>query len=67
MIQSFKDFWRKYPQRRTRLLFCIFPVIVIYITHIIGGLFTWFSDALDEGTRKMSMKGGQHVNVRFTV
>ena len=56
MIQSFKDFWRKYPQRRTRLFFCIFPVLIIYVTHIIGGIFTWFSDALDEGTRKWLWK-----------
>ena len=56
MIQSFKDFWRKYPQKRARLIFCIFPVIIICIAHIIGGFFTWFSDALDEGTRKWLWK-----------
>lgn len=56
MIQSFKDFWRKYPQKRAKLIFCIFPVIVICITHIVGWLFIWFSDTLDEGTRKWLWK-----------
>ena len=56
MIQSFKDFWRKYPQNRAKLIFCLFPVSVIYITHIVGRLFLWFSDALDEGTRKWLWK-----------
>lgn len=56
MISGFKDFWRKYPQKRARLILCLLPVTVVYITHIIGKLLLWFSDALDEGTRKWLWK-----------
>ena len=56
MISGFKEFWRKYPQKRVRLAFCLFSVVVIYITHVIGKLLLWFSDALDEGTRKWLWK-----------
>ena len=56
MISGFKDFRRKYPQKRVKLIFCLFPVSIIYITHIVGWLFTWLSDALDEGTRKWLWK-----------